>query len=142
MIRVNLREGEISKSHIRNKIGILQRTPTAINRIQVYGSTMEYDFNAHNIIDEVDEFNPGVYLFTILMEDNRPGFELSHCIIKFDSVGSSNKEAISFAKENGATHFLYSFINENEREGVIEDIKNGSNYKMQLESYPEIGYLP
>lgn len=140
---VNLRNGTESKSHIRRKVGVLKKVQPSPIRITVHGKDHEYHFITYNITDQINENANGLYLFTMMVEDDRPNLEFSHSIIKFDSVEGNNKEVIAHAKANGALHFLYyDCDSEYQRQLIIEDIKNGENYKYQLTNFPETEYFP
>lgn len=143
ILDVNLNEGKLSKSHIRSKIGVLQKVQATPGQIDVYGKSAKYYFDVHNITEPINENASGIYLFTILMEDSRQNVEFSHSILKFDSVAGNNKEIIEFAKANGALHFLYNDCSsEHKRQEIITDIKEGENYKYQIETFPDTGYFP
>lgn len=143
ILDVHLNEGKLSKSHIRSKIGILQKVQATPRQIDVYGKSAKYSFDVHNITEPINENAPGIYLFTMLMEDSRQNYEFSHSILKLDSVAGSNKEVIEFAKVNGALHFLYNYCgSEHKRKDIITDIKEGENYKYQIETFPDTEYFP
>jgi len=140
ILDITLNEGKLSKSHIRSKIGILQKVQATPRQIDVYGRSAKYRFDIHNIAEPINENALGVYLFTIQVEDSRENVEISHSILKFESVAESNKEIIEFAKANGALHILYSNCGyEIKRQEIITDIKEGENYKYQIENFPDLG---
>jgi len=142
ILNVELNDGEKSKSYIRSRIGVLQPVQSTPKNITVYGANSEYLFVVKNITEDIPENLPGIYLFTVLVEDSRPSIAYSHSILKFDSIDGSNKEAIEFAKGNGAYNVLYCDCgSENKRQEIIEDIKNGINYKFQLEAFPYLGMM-
>lgn len=143
ILDVNLNQGKLSKSHIRSKIGVLQKAQATPRQIDVYGKSAKYYFDVHNITEPINENASGIYLFTMLMEDSRQNVEFPHSILKLDSVAGSNKEIIEFAKVNGALHFLYNDCgSEHKRQEIINDIKEGENYKYQIETFPDTGYFP
>ena len=112
--------------------------------IQVRGKSKEYAFLTYNIDDKVDPDVSGIYIFTIKKLDIRVAPIESHILLSFFSIKFNNEEAIKSAKENGALYFLYRNSSaEHERQAIITDIKEGLDYKYQLETFPDlVGSLP
>jgi hypothetical protein len=142
-INVNLKDGKVSKSYIRSKIGILKKVQDTPIHVEVIGKGSSYPFLHYNITDNLDDLADGLFLFTMQVEDKRPNIEFSHSILKFESVSGNSKEVIAQAKLNGAVHVLYSDFDSMFRmQDIIEDIKAGENYKHQIALYPETAYIP
>lgn len=147
VLKLNLNHAEISRRHIIERIGILKKSEIApYYTFGVDGNKKQYNFILLNIDFDVDQSNTGLYLFTIRLEDCRgEHFSINknpHVILNFSIVMENVKDAIDFAKQNGALHMLYMSVSSEYRmKEIVQDIKEGENYISQLEVFPYIGYF-
>lgn len=144
VLDVNLNQAKTSKSHIRDKVGVLQKVVGTPRRFSVKGKNGNYFFDMYNIEQSINENIIGVFIFSITVEERRLPVtyqnQYTHNILKIDAVTGNNKEYIDFAKANGALHFSFHEMNlESEMNKVINDIKEGEDYLYQIENYPEMG---
>ena len=149
VLDVNINEGKLSKSHIRDKVGVLRKiigTPgiNAKGIGKARGKDNPYFFDIHNIEESISENIVGVFIFSIAVEERRQPVtyqnQYMNNILKIDAVTGNNKEYIEFAKANGALQFAYYEIHsESGMKDIINDIKEGEDYLYQIENYPEMG---